>query len=465
MKKGSWNYETCIAEARKYECVSDFRKGATGAYKAAWKNGWLKDYTFFKNPSLKWDYDACYSEAKKYEYTIDFKKNSGSAYNSAKQNGWLSEYVWLSKKYKRKGFWTRENCLEEAKKYKTYHDFHSSVAYQKAVREGWLEDYSWFDDYPKETPTYEMCREDALRFQTLKDYRENGVYYNTASNKGYVETFNWLKIARKSNGYWNYDTCYEEAKKYKNRWSFEQGCPGAKHAAMKNGWIDDYNWFEIKHEIKWDENSCRTEAEKYESVWDFKTNSPGAYHASYKNGWMYKYHWLFKRTYKKHKFNLLEEFEDEYALRAFLANNDVNILFVILRNIEPKFEPIKADVEFALRHKDDVDPIQYLVQKYSTEANENEDNEENAEAPETMVSIDLDNDDDVYNTLNAVTKENNEEPHELTIEDIIRNDEQEIQVVNRIEHMLTPEVRNQIMSKFLNDKMRFYISQKEKFGN
>lgn len=168
---------------------------------------------------------------------------------------------------------------------------------------------------------------------------------------------------------------------------------------------------------------------------------------------------------KRSKFNLLKEFENEYALRAFLANNDVNILFVILRNIEPKFEPIKNDVEFALLHRDDVDPIQYLVQKYSTETNENEDNEENTETIEAPVRIDLDNDDDIYSTLNAVTEENNEEPHELTIEDIIRNDEQEIQVVNRIEHMLTPEIRNQIMSKFLNDKMRFYISQKERFGN
>lgn len=462
MKKGTWNYDTCITEARKYTCVSDFRKNSGGAYKAAWKNGWLKDYTFFQNPSLKWDHDACYAEAKKYEYRQDFKNNSGGAYNSAKSNGWLSEYTWLKTKIKPKNYWTREHCLAEARKYKSYHDFHSSVAYQKAMNEGWLEDYSWFNDYPKETPSYETCREEALKFQTLKDYRENGIYYNTASHKGYLDSFVWLKKECKPNGYWNYETCYEEAKKYKNRWAFEQGSPGAKHVAMKNGWIDDYDWFDTKREVKWNESSCRTEAEKYTSVWDFRTNSPGAYNAAYRNNWMYDYHWLFKTSHKKHKFNLLNEFEDEYALRAFLSNNDINILFVVLRNIEPKFEPIKNDIEFALRHAAEEDPIQYLVQKYSTES----DNEPEQETIQTEQSntIDLDNDDDVYAALGDAVSETNENETELTIEDIIRNDEQEIQVINRIEHMLTPEVRNQIMSKFLNDKRRFWIYQREKFG-
>ncbi len=409
MKKGTWNYETCIAEARKYECVSDFRKGAAGAYKAAWKNGWLKNYTFFKNPSLMWDYDACYAEAKKYDYSVDFKEKSGSAYNSARQNGWLSEYTWLSKKSKGKGFWTRENCLKEAKKYKSYHDFHSSVAYQKAMREGWLEDYSWFDDYPKETPTYEMCREDALKFQTLKDYREKGDYYYTALHKGYIASFDWLKRACKPNGYWNYDTCYEEAKKYKNRWAFEQGCPSAKHVAIENGWIDDYDWFEIKH------------------------------------------------VNKLHKFNLLKEFEDEFKFRTFLANNDVNILQLILVSlceIEPKYAPIEKDIEMALANASTIDPIEALEQKYSTES----ETETEPTVVQPTATIDLDNDEEVYTALATAT----DEQSEPSIEDLIHNHEQELQIINRIEHMLTPEIRDKIMNKYLNDRRRAWMAAREK---
>ena len=165
---------------------------------------------------------------------------------------------------------------------------------------------------------------------------------------------------------------------------------------------------------------------------------------------------------KSYKFNLLSEFEDEYALRAFLSNNDINILFAVLRNIEPKFEPIKNDIEFALRHATEEDPIQYLVQKYSTES-ENEPEQETTHT-ETTNTIDLDNDDNVYTAINAAVSDGNEDETELTIEDVIRNDEQEIQVINRVEHMLTPEVRKQIMKKFLNDKRRFWIYQKEKFG-
>ena len=42
---------------------------------------------------------------------------------------------------------------------------------------------------------------------------------------------------------WSKEVCYEEAKKYKSRSEFCRGCCSAYKASMKNGWIDDYNWF------------------------------------------------------------------------------------------------------------------------------------------------------------------------------------------------------------------------------
>ena len=162
----------------------------------------------------------------------------------------------------------------------------------------------------------------------------------------------------------------------------------------------------------------------------------------------------------EYKFNLLQEFESEYAFRAFLANNDINILQVILRNVEPKYEPLKKDIERALAHANEVDPIEALEQKYGTESEE-DDGEPIVSEP-AINTIDLDDDDAVTSVL---TIESNSEPitqetTEPTIEQVIENTNQELQVINRIEHMLTPEDREYIMDKFLNDKRREWMAKR-----
>ena len=48
---------------------------------------------------------------------------------------------------------------------------------------------------------------------------------------------------RKPTGYWNYETCYEEAKKYNSRKEFSDKCNRAYFVANKNGWLKDYTWF------------------------------------------------------------------------------------------------------------------------------------------------------------------------------------------------------------------------------
>lgn len=161
--------------------------------------------------------------------------------------------------------------------------------------------------------------------------------------------------------------------------------------------------------------------------------------------------------YKEYKFNLLQEFADEFKFRAFLANNDINILQLILGSLcelEPKYSPIKRDIEIALLNASSTNPVLALEQKHNKET----ENEEEFVQPTT---IDLDNDEEVYATLTATTEENGKKQHELSIEDIISNDEQEIQVINRIEHLLTPDIRKKIMYKYLNDRRRAWMLSRE----
>ena len=158
---------------------------------------------------------------------------------------------------------------------------------------------------------------------------------------------------------------------------------------------------------------------------------------------------------KKYKFNLLEEFESEYDFKAFLANNDINILLVIIRNIEPKFEPIKRDIERALAHSNEVDPIKALTKKYASDSEDELDEDFNiATAP----NVDFDDDNAIDSMVYVDASKNDNTP---TIDEVIKNTEREIKVINNVEHMLTPEDREYIMNKFLNDKRRAWILERE----
>ena len=174
---------------------------------------------------------------------------------------------------------------------------------------------------------------------------------------------------------------------------------------------------------------------------------------------------------KQYKFNLLQEFESEYELRAFLENNDVNIIYVILRNIEPKFEPIKCDIEKALKNVELKDPIQALEEKYTKDDEEETEKTSTDKKDEEKTTIDITNVDlDDENAVNDVivnedAEEDEDTNTEPTIEDVVKNTEKELEVISKIEHMLTPEDREYIMEKFLNDNLRDWMANREASKN
>jgi predicted GIY-YIG superfamily endonuclease len=86
-----WNREKCIEESKKYSSRSEFQKKSSGAYDAAYRNGWIDEiYTFLKSKKgEKWSYDRCKTEAMKYKHKKDFILNSKSAYVRAHSEKWL----------------------------------------------------------------------------------------------------------------------------------------------------------------------------------------------------------------------------------------------------------------------------------------------------------------------------------------------------------------------------------------
>lgn len=57
MYKKSWTKEQCTAVARKYTSLMKFHDNEIAAYTAAWKNGWLKDFTWLNRRSHKYPLD------------------------------------------------------------------------------------------------------------------------------------------------------------------------------------------------------------------------------------------------------------------------------------------------------------------------------------------------------------------------------------------------------------------------
>ena len=196
-----WNKESCYEEAKKYSTISDFQRGNPSAQRAARRNGWQSEYTWFKKPTShnkKWTYESCYEEAKKYDSRGKFSEFSASAWSVAKKNGWIDDYDWLVPQRKPIGYWTKEKCYEEAKKYNSKTEFQkSNPSAQKAAREnGWQSEYTWFLSKHEAISkshtkwTKELCRMESSKYLTKNDFRKKSCgAYTAALRYGWLDEF------------------------------------------------------------------------------------------------------------------------------------------------------------------------------------------------------------------------------------------------------------------------------------
>lgn len=237
----------------------------------------------------KWNRKTCCEEAKKYKSATEFLKANGSAYDAARRNGWLIDYTWFIKYWEPK--WDKETCYEKAKKYKTRSDFQrgSAGAYNKALRTGWIEEYDWMPSRQQKPlgywDNYDNCFEEAKKYKNRRRFQRGSMAaYMKAWKHGWLDDYTWFDEKQRHN-YWNKETCFEEAKKYQSRAEFGRHAVRAYELALTNGWIDDYTWFKPLTGF-WTYEACKTEATKYEKRSHFKAGSIGAYTKSRINGWL-----------------------------------------------------------------------------------------------------------------------------------------------------------------------------------
>lgn len=285
-----WNLEKCKEIALLFPSRVSFQKAYPSTYASALKNSWVDDICkHMKRPvssQLIWTKEKCKEESLKYNSRSEFEKGSISAYNSCKKNKWMDEIcshmIKTGHKYKRMVYVYEfsDNCVYigltmNIKKRNLAHLNDSGAVYNhiqktKLVPELILSEYIDAIDAQKlecDTIikyknnnwnilnkkrggdlggnnikwTYEKCEEEALKFNTKKDFVKNSnSCYNICLRNGWMNKItNHYKNLRKIPNYWTYEKCEEEAMLFSYKNDFRLKSNGAYTKALKNKWLDD----------------------------------------------------------------------------------------------------------------------------------------------------------------------------------------------------------------------------------
>lgn len=342
--RGYWTKERCYDEAKKYGSKAELMKHNKTVYNLSVEKGWINDYIWFKSNWGKWNRQTCYDEAQKYKSKVDFQKKSNGAYTIAWKNGWLNDYTWFQKpnitekptyvvyKYEDKEtnsvYVGLTKCIENRhKQHCNGHLVHGSRKYdivylffhslgKEPPKPVILKEKLYADEAQRYEISYvlkykneglnvlnlakagslggygkwskEKCYNEAKKYKTRTEFaKKNGSAYSAARKNGWLDDYTWFD----NRLVWTRESCYNEAKKYQSKIQFKHGANGAYQAALKNGWMDDYTWFE-NGRIKWNYDTCYSEAKKYSLKSEFKKNSNTAYKIAAKHGWLTDYNWL-----------------------------------------------------------------------------------------------------------------------------------------------------------------------------
>ena len=323
---------------------------------------WLKDGKKLRLEKFgKWTKDACFEEAKKYKSRGEFATGNGSAYRNARRFGWIDNYTWLKDErldlnkdkidcvyayefpdfnavyvgrtlIKRKKDRDREHLyvrndavVKFAIKHKVEVPSPKYLEDKLTIQEGVEKECWWVDKYKemgwnvlnrakggsigglgkgKTRYTYDICYEVAkgCSYRSELKYKYPQAY-RIAFKNGWINDYIWFKdgviVRADKRRKYDYQTCYEEAKKYNTITEFENGNKGACRAARANGWMKDYTWFTLLWQEKWNKKTCYEEAKKYMTLDDFVSKSGSCYATACKYKWIDDYTWLVRKRTRR----------------------------------------------------------------------------------------------------------------------------------------------------------------------
>lgn len=197
--------------------------------------------------------ENCFEEAKKYKTVKELQQNCYGCYMGLSRNGWLKEVYPELRERKPNGYWdSKENCLEECKKHKSLTklkvDAHG--CYVALKKNGWVADAVF----------------------------------------GCEETAKARVVDQKPPNYWNdKENCLKEAKRYNTAYELQRYCYGCYYGLKRNGWL--YEAYPLKDGVNppnyWnDKDRVMLAAKECHSKMEFKRKFGGAFNAAFRYGWM-----------------------------------------------------------------------------------------------------------------------------------------------------------------------------------
>jgi hypothetical protein len=216
----------------------------------------------------------------------------------------------MSTKLHPNGYWSYDRVKSEALKYSTLKAFREQcrIPYEIACKNKWLNDYTWLTRKSHSTQkyTYEECYEAAKSCHTKTEFAEkHRLMWNTARYHKWLNDYTWFK-----NGHvkWTPKLTKNEARKYRSLNEFMRGSESAYKAAVRNKWIENYNFLERKRNMakktenkqettkqrqpKYSFEQCLNESKKYPNRSQFKKNARNLYNASKRYDWLSQFTWL-----------------------------------------------------------------------------------------------------------------------------------------------------------------------------
>ena len=146
-KSRKYTKKICRQIAMQYSDRTVFHKENPYFYNYIWHRGWLDELcahmTRQKNGNGYWTKERCAEEARKYKKRIHFQKGCLAAFSAAWKKGFLDEICsHMSYNEYAPVKWSKDNCIEEGNKFETRGEFkkNNPSAYKAAREQGWLDE-------------------------------------------------------------------------------------------------------------------------------------------------------------------------------------------------------------------------------------------------------------------------------------------------------------------------------------
>ncbi len=233
-----------------------------------------------------WTKEQCHQEALKYKYNKDFQKNSHNAYLIAYRNNWLDDIrthmTKLGDKFQR--------CIYAIE----FTDNHVYIGLTFDIEQRFSQHLN-----NSNSSVFKHIQLTGLTpiIKQLSDYIdiENATNLEIEKVNEYSNN-NWVILNKikaggigKSDVKWTKEKCHEVALKYNTRSEFQVQDKNVYCRVQHNGWLDElcsHMTELIKIKGYWTKEKCFEEALKYKTRRSFSKTNGSAYNAARKNGWI-----------------------------------------------------------------------------------------------------------------------------------------------------------------------------------